>query len=60
MLADLKQSFVINTLTYIVQTLYQHLECWDLWYVLSANGSHDMDHINYRHPPPLSSRPANV
>ena len=58
MLADLKQSLAIIMLAYIVPTLYQHLACWDLWHVLSADGSRDMDHINYRHPP--SSRPANM
>ena len=33
MLADLKQSLVIITLTYIVPTVYQHHVYWDLWYV---------------------------
>ena len=51
MLAELKQFLVIITLTYIVPTLYQLLDSWDLWYVLSVNGPHDMDH-KLSSPPP--------
>ena len=56
----------LTMFTYIVPMLYQHLTCWDLWCVLSADGPRDMDHINYHHygshklSPLTSSKSANT
>ena len=44
MLADLKKSPVTITHTYIVPAVYEHLVCWDLWYV---DEPRDMDYIKF-------------